>query len=313
MANRKFSNARLKRYDTRHVYRNNEQAVKLYGSNEGKLNTFVVVLITVFAMLIAFAGPTTAEEKESGLKEAYMVIADGSKNKAEAEEKLKAYIKKGYPQHMGGKNEFRARCIFENIYDYPKLMLSNEIKGLNPGFWIVVTAIADDRKVADTLSRFIRSLGQASYVRQVWVKRPEEVKLLILDFDKMLYACGETEYQTPVNRWCQRKNQIAKISIQKNLRGFEILHACDSQIPECIGSQSTFNKKKLTVVIPYVFRSDSGNDLYFSPEPSKPSEYLDCGIMFPGQRIKSRRSSSDFSPNQKILRFKKFSLKCFSR
>ena len=60
-------------------------------------------------------------------------------------------------------------------------MDSSTIKGLNPGFFIVVAAIPADEEVANTLAAFIRKKLQGAYVRRVEVEAPEALRLLAID------------------------------------------------------------------------------------------------------------------------------------
>ncbi|AKJ04194.1 hypothetical protein ATI61_101712 [Archangium gephyra] len=99
------------------------------------------------------------------LKPAFIVIADGAKTQAAADAKLKSYKAKHLPEHG----------------DFPKVMGSSTIKGLNPGFFIVVAAISADEEVANTLAAFIRKKLQGAYVRRVEVEAPEALRLLAIE------------------------------------------------------------------------------------------------------------------------------------
>ncbi|OJT22040.1 hypothetical protein BO221_25205 [Archangium sp. Cb G35] len=111
-------------------------------------------------LTLSLLGSTPAE-----LKPAFIVIADGAKTQAAAAAKLKSYKAKHLPEHG----------------DFPKVMDSSTIKGLNPGFFIVVAAIPANEEVANTLAAFIRKTLQGAYVRRVEVEAPEALRLLAIE------------------------------------------------------------------------------------------------------------------------------------
>ncbi len=143
-------------------------------------------------------GPTHAASapKPAGGETAYMVIVDGSPDLTEAEAKLVAYDKQGFPRYG----------------DYPKLVESASVEGLSPGYWVVVAAVARDKTVARRLNAFIGALGGKPYVRKVQVGKPDDLRLLAIGGGKLR---------------CERKG---KRTITGRIRGFHLL-----QEEECHG------------------------------------------------------------------------------
>jgi len=114
------------------------------------------------------AVPEPAAERAAGpaaLRPAFMVIATGATQKAEAQAQLVDYRERGWPRHD----------------DYPVLVESATIAGLNPGFFIVVAAVPEDEAVATTLVSFLRELGVSAYHRSVQVERPEALRLAVVE------------------------------------------------------------------------------------------------------------------------------------
>lgn len=162
---------------------------------------FILCLVLVAGLIIsckaADSGEETSNKEALGslaptntpkdgeapdLKTAYMVIAGGDKDKDAAEIKLKQYKNKLYPYHG----------------EYPKLLNSSDILGLNPGYWIVVAAVSQDKDVAEELNRFLRILGGDAYVRKVKVKDPEDLRLFVIGASEAISedmpARGQTAY-----------------------------------------------------------------------------------------------------------------------
>jgi hypothetical protein len=127
------------------------------------------------AALLALARPSAAQSGPARpsrpLQQAYMVIADGARTREQGEILLAAYEARGSPRHDA----------------YPRLMLSTQVQGAKPGFWIVVAAICRDREVANLLSTFLRKQNSAAHVREVQVEAPENLRLAVIERSEVLY------------------------------------------------------------------------------------------------------------------------------
>lgn len=181
--------------------------------------------------------------KPTGGEPAYMVIADGSPDFALAEAKLVAYDKQGFPRYG----------------DYPKLVDSSTIAGLNPGYWVVVAAVARDKSVAQRLSAFIGSLGGKPYIRQVQVDQPDELRLLVVRGAKLQ---------------CERKGKRA---ITGRIRGFHLLQeeACHG---ECEGQGgvpfiTARASKNGGVVLPYTAKQVPTNGVLHIGCEHEPTDF----------------------------------------
>ncbi len=100
----------------------------------------------------------------------WMVIVGGSRDRDEALALQHSYRDLGAPSHM----------------DYPQLVNSSGVQGLNPGFWIVVAATPADEAVALAVRDRLRHLDldgldtSGTYVRPVQVAQPESLELSTL-------------------------------------------------------------------------------------------------------------------------------------
>lgn len=96
---------------------------------------------------------------------AHVVIAGGAKKAAGAERSLADYRKRGLPQHD----------------DFPKVLDSTFVQGLNPGFFIVAVGLPEDAKVASLLVDFIEGSGGKAYSKPVWVAQPENLQAVRIE------------------------------------------------------------------------------------------------------------------------------------
>jgi len=120
------------------------------------------------------------------LHDAWMVIAAGSKDQVEGQSLLAAYRAAGGPSHG----------------DYPMLVSSDTVEGLNPGFWIVVSAAPTDKTVAGGLRNHLRELNLAgldtggAYIKPVRLPFPEDIALsAILPPAWRTIIIWQTEYE----------------------------------------------------------------------------------------------------------------------
>ncbi len=100
------------------------------------------------------------------LEDAWMVIAAGSKDQDEGQRLFDAYRAAAGPSHG----------------DYPRLLSSDTVEGLNPGFWIVVAAAPASEDAAGGLRDHLRGLKLAgldtsgAYIKAVKVRDAEELE-----------------------------------------------------------------------------------------------------------------------------------------
>jgi hypothetical protein len=85
-------------------------------------------------------------------EDGWMVVAASNKDKARVEALFAEYQSKGLPAHG----------------DFPKLMSSDGIEGLKPGFWLVVAAISSDSPTARAIEMGLEEMGETNaYIREV--------------------------------------------------------------------------------------------------------------------------------------------------
>lgn len=92
------------------------------------------------------------EAPKTGPQRAHMVILGGAPDRGSAQAKLDS---------LRGK--------LPSVPGYPTLKLSDEVDGLNPGFWIIVGAIAADATTADAMAASLSERSPGAYVREVTV------------------------------------------------------------------------------------------------------------------------------------------------
>jgi hypothetical protein len=98
---------------------------------------------------------------------AFMIIPFGAKTREEAETWLS--------QHQDA-HAVPTRGL------WPRVLESQWVLGMTPGFFVVGLGAADDKSVADTLAKELnRHDITGTYVKQVWWPQPEPLRLLVVD------------------------------------------------------------------------------------------------------------------------------------
>jgi hypothetical protein len=96
---------------------------------------------------------------------------------------------------------------------FPMVVDSSTVKGLNPGFWIVVMAIPTDEVIA---KRFAQYLGKGAYHRKVAVESPEDIVVWISDNGNLFIGTPEVAKQvnavTTGDIVAQRKAVLKRIA-----------------------------------------------------------------------------------------------------
>jgi hypothetical protein len=92
--------------------------------------------------------------------DAWMVIAEGSKDQAEAAAMFARYRAEQLPAAGG----------------YPKLVDSATVTGLNPGFFVVVVGAPSDEESAKKMATELGRARSGAYVRKVSIADPEAVR-----------------------------------------------------------------------------------------------------------------------------------------
>lgn len=95
-------------------------------------------------------------------KTAFMVIANGDGTEAKAKKQLAQYNASNYPAY--GR--------------YPRVVHSDDVTGLKPGFWIVVSTVCTRKSVADALAQYLRQHGMGAYVRAVEYEGADDLRLI---------------------------------------------------------------------------------------------------------------------------------------
>jgi hypothetical protein len=86
----------------------------------------------------------------------HLVIVEGDRERERAELEERMWHAEGWP--VSG--------------DWPKLLHSDEIEGLKPGFWILALGFYESPESAQAMVAYIHSLGGAAYPREVELDLP---------------------------------------------------------------------------------------------------------------------------------------------
>jgi hypothetical protein len=217
------------------------------------------MLSFVLVALVAAGMPDAGAKAESTLKPAYMVIATGAKTQAEADSGRAKYRASGLPWYRVASRAYSLGCNEAcRAPEFPMVVASDTVKGLNPGFWIVVAMVTEHKEVADTLNTFLHGSGLSSYVRPVEVPQVADVKLLIVDHGPLDRAGVGSDFSG---------GMLADFEVA--LRGLTVVasQGCPGNRAGCgyvslERGGSLFSKRKRAVV-PYVLSPDEGDLLYF--------------------------------------------------
>lgn len=95
---------------------------------------------------------------EAGPRTAWMVVLAGSAAHDEAEQRHAAALTDPRTPAVGA---------------HPRLLLSDDVEGLKPGFWIVVGATVDDEATAAAIAKAMGARWEGAYTREVRVPAAE--------------------------------------------------------------------------------------------------------------------------------------------
>lgn len=118
--------------------------------------------ISVLAIMALAAASAAAAEIEPN---AFLVIANGSKDPKQAQAQLDDYKAKGYPSLRG----------------WPRLLASESVEGLKPGFHVLAVAAPERETVAKELTAALKRLGLGAYYRPVKTPAAADLRLFILE------------------------------------------------------------------------------------------------------------------------------------
>ncbi|TNE87943.1 MAG: hypothetical protein EP330_16765 [Deltaproteobacteria bacterium] len=104
--------------------------------------------------------PTPPTPGEPELHTAWMVILSGATDEASGKRDLETVLAKGIARQGG----------------HPRLVHSDEVEGLKPGFWISVGATVDDEATATSIVDAVRPRYDGAYVREVRVAELETIR-----------------------------------------------------------------------------------------------------------------------------------------
>jgi hypothetical protein len=135
-----------------------------------RMSTLLAALLAVACADPALAAPAPAPTPAAvATPNAHFIIAFGAKTRAEAEEWM---VKRA-----------RERTIPSREADgFPRVLDSSTVKGMNPGFFIVVLGVSDDAAIAQTIAKELKAHGgDGTYVKAAFWDAPEPLRVLLID------------------------------------------------------------------------------------------------------------------------------------
>lgn len=99
-----------------------------------------------------------------GDNEGWIVIVNGSRDSTEASRLFEEFV---HYRGVDELNHFKYTTANE-VYEFPALIKSDWVNGLNPGFWITVALITEHKEVAQEMVKYLNKVhGKGSYMKPI--------------------------------------------------------------------------------------------------------------------------------------------------